>query len=143
MLAWVFAHDYVVRWVIETHPQEQGSTATAYLKEKLLCAQTATAASNAQPDSFDRQLTHADTLCLGHACASVLCREDLPGEIALQFDNKLFISGLSGIEPWLDAPQFGLCAASRAFVTRPGQGDAATASYCSAISPAAVCGNHA
>ncbi len=143
MLAWVFAHDYVVRWVIETHPQEQGSTATAYLKEKLLCAQTAAAASNAQPDLFDRQLEHTDTLCLGHACASVLCREDLPGEIALQFDNKLFISGLSGIEPWLEARQFGLCAASRAFVTRFGQNDNVTASYCSAISPAAVCGKHA
>ena len=141
MLAWVFAHDYVVRWVIETHPQEQGSTATAYLREKLLCAQSAAAASNVQPDLFDRQLQDADTLCLGHSCARVLTREDLPGEIALQFDNKLFVSGLSGVEAWLDNQQFGLCPASRVFVSRPGLNSDTTPSYCSAISPAATCDN--
>ncbi len=142
MLAWVFAHEYVVRWVIETHPQEQGSTATAYLREKLLCAQTAAAASNAQPELFDRQLRNADTLCLGHSCARVLTREDLPGEIALQFDNKLFVSGLSGVEAWLENQQFGLCAASRAFVSRPGLSNDMTPSYCSAIAPAKLCGSN-
>ncbi|MCR9258337.1 MAG: hypothetical protein NXH95_01340 [Pseudomonadaceae bacterium] len=142
MLAWVSAHDFVVRWVIETHVQEQGATATGYLREKLLCAQTAAAASSDRPEVFDRQLKHMDTLCLGHACARVLCREDFPGEIALQFDNKLFISGLSGVESWLKTPQFGLCAASRVFFSRLGRSSGIT-SYCSALSPAIACGNRA
>ncbi|XOV81882.1 MAG: hypothetical protein ACFHXK_13545 [bacterium] len=141
MLAWVFAHDFVVRWIIETHVQAQDTTATAYLRRHLLCAQTAAAADIALPDLFDQPLNNGDKLCLGHACARVLTRKDLPGELALQIDNKLFVSGRTGIEPWLSSHKFGYPAASRVFVSRLNPELARTVAYCSAISPTAVCGN--
>lgn len=143
MLSWVFAHDFVVRWVIETHPQEQGSTATAYLQGKLLCAQTAAAASIVSPGHFDRQLNHGDSLCLGHTCARVFTREELPGEIALQFDNKLFVSGLSAIEPWLEIQRFGNCPATRVFVARLTGSKDMVPAYCSGVEPAAAYGRSA
>jgi glyoxylase-like metal-dependent hydrolase (beta-lactamase superfamily II) len=119
MLGWIKAHDFVVRWVIETHPHEQGSSALDYLRNKLLCAQTAAPAEHAQPQLFDQLLRQGDKICLGHSCARVLVDDARPDEIALQFDNKLFVSDMSQAEQWLENPSFGMCAANRVFVARP------------------------
>lgn len=136
MLAWVRAHDFVVRWVIETHPQEQGSSALDYLREKLLCVQTAAPAEHAQPHLFDQLLGQGDKICLGHTCARVLVDVSRPGEIALQFDNKLFVSDMSIAEQWLAKPSFGMCAATSVFVARPALSADQLPKYCAHLSPA-------
>ena len=86
LLDWVRAHDFVVRWVLETQADE--ASACAYLKSHLLCAQSAVGAGSPAAGARDKALHDGDKLCLDHACGHVMA---LPtGAVGYQFCNAVF-----------------------------------------------------
>ncbi len=91
MLDWVHAHEFHVRWILDTGSARQAS-GCAYLKNQLLCAQTGSGASRALAQGYDRPLSVGDTLCLDHACGRVVCLVSAAsGQVAYQFGDMLFV----------------------------------------------------
>jgi glyoxylase-like metal-dependent hydrolase (beta-lactamase superfamily II) len=92
MLDWVAAHDYVVRWILDTHVHADRPSAAGYLKSRLLCAQTAIGADMPGISGYDRLLVEGDKLCLDHACGRVLATPGhTPGCVSYQFDDAVFV----------------------------------------------------
>ncbi len=92
MLDWVHAHDYVVRWILETHVHADRPRAAGYLKSHLLCAQTAIGAHTPDVSGYDKLLEEGDKICLGHACGHVLSTPGhTPGGVSYQFDGAVFV----------------------------------------------------
>jgi glyoxylase-like metal-dependent hydrolase (beta-lactamase superfamily II) len=92
MLDWLHAHDFVVRWILETHVHADRPSACGYLKSHLLCAKTAIGAGTPNVSGYDQLLSDGDKLCLGHACGRVLSTPGhTPGCVSYQFDNAVFV----------------------------------------------------
>ena len=115
MLDWIHAHNYVVRWIFDTHFDQARPTAAAYLKSHLLCAQTVTGAVNRdQPTQgivYDRYVKDGDTVAVGHVSGRVIATPGFTrGCVSLQFDKVLMVGRL------LDMPDVQLsgCASVRA-----------------------------
>jgi len=92
MMDWVSAHDYVVRWILDTHVHADRPSAAGYLKSRLLCAQTAIGANTPDVTGYDKLLVEGDKLCLDHACGRVLATPGhTPGCVSYQFDDAVFV----------------------------------------------------
>ncbi len=92
MIDWVQAHDFVARWILETHVHADRPSASGYLKSKLLCAQTAIGADTPDVSGYDKLLNEGDKICLGHSCGRVLATPGhTPGCISYQFEDAVFV----------------------------------------------------
>ena len=92
MLDWIDAQRYTVRWILETHVHADRPSASGYLKQHLLCAQTVIGAATPDVSGYDRLVDDGDKLCLGHGCARVLATPGhTPGCVSYQFDDFVFV----------------------------------------------------
>ena len=92
MLDWVYAHKFVVRWILETHVHADRPSAAGYLKSHLLCAKTAIGSGTPEVSGYDKLLADGDKICLGHACGRVLATPGhTPGCVSYQFDGAVFV----------------------------------------------------
>ena len=92
MLDWIKAQHYTARWILETHVHADRPSAAAYLKQHLLCAQTAIGADSPDVTGYDQLLRHDDKICLGHACGRVIATPGhTPGCVSYHFDDFVFV----------------------------------------------------
>ncbi len=92
MIDWIESHELTVRFLLDTHVHADRPSATAYLKTKFLCAQTAIGAGTPDVGGYDRLLDDDEKLCLGHACGRVLATPGhTPGCVSYLFDSYLFV----------------------------------------------------
>ena len=89
---WIDAHNYVARWILETHVHADRPSAAGYLNTRLMCAQTAIGADNPDVCGYDTLLNEGDKICLAHSCGIVLATPGhTPGCVSYQFDNAIFV----------------------------------------------------
>ncbi len=98
MLDWISAHQFSLRYILETHVHADRPSAAGYLKSHALCAQTVIGADTPdicgpdQPGGYDRLVHDGEKLCLDHACARVIATPGhTPGCVSYQFDNFIFV----------------------------------------------------
>ena len=112
MIDWVRAHDFVVRWILETDVRADVPSAGGYLKSHLLCAQFAAGNGCADASAYDKVLVDGDALCLDHACGRVLSTPShTPAGVSYQFGNAVLVG--DAFTPGTSTPSGGQCQAMR------------------------------
>lgn len=92
MVDWITAHGVTVRFLLDTHVHADRPSATAYLKSRLLCAETCIGSGTPDVSGYDRLLEDGDKLCLGHACGRVMATPGhTPGCVSYVFDDYIFV----------------------------------------------------
>ena len=92
IIDWVRAHDFVVRWILETDVRADAPSAGGYMKSHLLCAQFAAGSGCSDASAYDKVLADGDTLCLDHACGRVISTPShTPAGVSYQFGNAVLV----------------------------------------------------
>ena len=92
MLDWIHAHEFVARWILETHVHADRPSAAGYLKSHLLCAKTAIGDGVPNLQGYDQLLGDGEKICLGHTHGRVIATPGhTPGCVSYQFDNAVFV----------------------------------------------------
>jgi glyoxylase-like metal-dependent hydrolase (beta-lactamase superfamily II) len=104
----VNANGYVVEWLLETHVHADHVSASRYLKEQFICAQTGIGervgtvqahfaakfgvSVPADGRQFDRLFADQERICLGHACGRVMHTPGhTPACVSYVFDQFAFV----------------------------------------------------
>jgi glyoxylase-like metal-dependent hydrolase (beta-lactamase superfamily II) len=108
IVEFVNANGYVVEWLLETHVHADHLSASRYLKQHFICAQTGIGAQVGQVQAhfaarfkvdvpadgsqFDRLFADQDRICLGHACGRVIHTPGhTPACVTYVFDQLAFV----------------------------------------------------
>jgi len=108
IVEFVAANGYVVEWLLETHVHADHLSASRYLKQHFICAQTGIGERVGQVQAhfaqrfnvdvpadgrqFDRLFADQERICLGHACGRVLHTPGhTPACVTYVFDQLAFV----------------------------------------------------
>ena len=108
IVEFVTANGYVVEWLLETHVHADHLSASRYLKQHFICAQTGIGAGVGRVQEyfarkfgvdvatdgrqFDRLFRDQERICLGHACGRVLHTPGhTPACVTYVFDELAFV----------------------------------------------------